>query len=366
MKKIVVLGLLISFLFSCSILSVDKRRYRKGFHVSWNKNIQKSEPLEKGEKIVQQELVASNDQTTESSSSGRMKSTLKVRSEVVLAKDEKRNSIKKSRIVYYKSRKEVAKKQNVYKVISKNQKKTKTKVRCLEQKEQQTSALYYFLLSGIVPFIALQRKRGYTAAKWASENKLKAQGALALGSFAAVFSSFFLGNILQWETSGAMLLAPASLMTAGLLINAQKHKGNRLLKNRLSISLLNIGTTFGGFFAGANIPSLLSVPGEVDDPTILNPAGVFALTILLIVFIAAGLYLVAILSCSIACGGSGILALVVLFGGSYLVLFLGLLGFANVYRRESQKGESMIGKSALRALIGIIIIAIAILILSSL
>lgn len=38
MKKVILLSLLFSFLFSCSTVHIEKRRYRKGFHVSLNKH----------------------------------------------------------------------------------------------------------------------------------------------------------------------------------------------------------------------------------------------------------------------------------------------------------------------------------------
>jgi cation transport ATPase len=49
MKKVILFGLLFSFLFSCSTVHIEKRRYRKGFHISLNKhnsNVQEKPALE--------------------------------------------------------------------------------------------------------------------------------------------------------------------------------------------------------------------------------------------------------------------------------------------------------------------------------
>ena len=80
MKKIVVFGVLISFLISCSVLHVEKRRYRKGFHVSWNKKNKTSED-EKIEDVASKnefEVKASQSVAKESSKTESLGNKIKI------------------------------------------------------------------------------------------------------------------------------------------------------------------------------------------------------------------------------------------------------------------------------------------------
>lgn len=72
---------------------------------------------------------------------------------------------------------------------------------------------------------------------------------------------------------------------------------------------------------------------------------------MLILALLGALYGLAVLSCTIACNGYGVLAVVLMVGGGYLVSFLTVLGITNAFRRESQRNDSMIKKSLLAALI---------------
>ncbi len=366
MKKGILLTLLLSFLFSCSTVHIEKRRFRKGFHVSWNKNKQSNE--EKGH----EDAVFKNENTGNASATKTIqlqsveKKSIKVKPEKVRLKSVKKTTNIKNRSNQFK-RKPTSK----TKIDSGEDRSTTSRNKEHRLKEdvskKNKSALYYLFLLGLVPLIAFQKKSGFKLSRWASKNKTKAQVLVGVSTFLAVASSFGLGNILQWQTSSAMLVAPVSLVAASVFINAKKvGKDSRLFKNRFSYTLLNVGTTFGSFFAGTNLPALLSSPGYSEDPMILHPAVSVILILLLTILLVIALYGVAVLSCAIACNGAGVLAVIVLLGGVFLALFLASLGYVNTFRRESERGKSFAGKAAKTALIILLIAVLAMLVLGTL
>jgi hypothetical protein len=154
MKKIVVLGLLISFLISCSVLHVEKRRYRKGFHVAWNKKNKSSDNKEsievankgKDEERIASVDLASSDKETVSSIKVDRRKTDRVPLEEVAAY--KRRAEKFSHKPSKTMKVGLVQKADRLQRVAGN-----TKFR--EQREGEgTNALYYFFLLGLVPVIA--------------------------------------------------------------------------------------------------------------------------------------------------------------------------------------------------------------------
>ena len=177
-----------------------------------------------------------------------------------------------------------------------------------------------------------------------------------MSSLVAVASSYFLGKILQWETSNTMLIVPVLVMASSALIYHKNRKEGNLFNNRLAYSIFNVGTTFGAFYAGTNSPALLNSPGVTEDPMIMNPFLGFLLFLLVLIALSAAFVAIAALSCSLSCGGMEVLAVVALFGGGFLVLFLGVLAAKNIFRKESQIDENLAGRAALTAIITMLVV----------
>ena len=163
-------------------------------------------------------------------------------------------------------------------------------------------------------------------------------------------SSYVLGSILGLNISTGIFAIPLILGLASLAINSKKvKKENHLLKNRVSFSLLNVGSLFGSFALGAQATELASF----SDPHIIHPALIALIILLLVVVLVASLYGLAVLSCVIFCNVTtalgGVAAIAVFFSGTYLVTFLFSLGILTAFRRESQVGQSFLKKSAIVA-----------------
>ncbi len=366
MKKVILLALLFSFLFSCSTMHIEKRRYRKGFHVSWNANKQSNQEKGHEDALFNKEITDNASATNTIQLQSIEKKSIKVTPE-----NDKVKRIKNAINTKYRSKKFRRKPTSQAKIDSGKEESTTIKAKKHQLKKdvstKNKSAIYYLFLLGLVPLIAFQKKSGLKISRWASQNKTKARVLVGVSTFLAVASSFGLGNISQWQTSNVMLVAPALLVAASLFINAKKvGKESRLFKNRFSFTLFNLGTTFGSFYAGASVSALLSVSENTEDPMILNAFTAIILVILLSILLVVALYGLAALSCTIACSGYGIAAVAVMIGGSFLLLYLASLGYANIFRRESERGKSFSGKAAKTALIIILITGLAMVVLGAL
>lgn len=366
MKHLIAILILVAFLFSCSSLHVEKRRYSKGFYVSWNDKYKGLEKNKDESSIIKAMSTLEETPTSITSKNARRSfSPSQQELQTTLTTTGTSEKIPVVKNILPKRANRVSRKTKIYKGSIGNDRAVVARVKKESKRNTSTSGYYYFLLLGIVPILALQKNRGRKAAKWAAKNQTKAQGLIVLSTLVGLAASFTLGNLLPFDISQGMIAAAISLAIASLGIYKRKReKENRLFKSRLSFTLLNIGTYFGSFAAGAANIGRISISDPSNPLVIDSPALAVLLVIILIAALIMAISAIAFLSCTIACSGYGVLAVIVFIGGSYLATFLASLGLLSVLRRESQIGQPIAKKAALFGLIALGILALAYLVLS--
>ncbi len=202
--------------------------------------------------------------------------------------------------------------------------------------------LLSFAFPFLVPFLS-GRKKQLSIQHWAKDNVGKARWAIAGLTFLGGGSSFFLGDFFSWhalpELIPLSLTALCGASAVYMTSNDRNIKTKALIGVTASSSLLL-------FACGMNDDTVY-----VEDTTILPWWAITLLMILTVAAVAGGVILVASLACSLACASvSGWIVFLVLYGGLFLVIFLGLLAAFNLFRRQSQRGQSFAGKAALWAL----------------
>jgi hypothetical protein len=366
MKKLIAISLLIIVFFSCSNLRIEKRRYNKGLFVSWaNKNYNHESSKDTSEnKYASKKGVSSIKKIDVKTNPSELENTVVLNSTPNHQKNSTNNdySEKESTIKSRKVTKSFIKKDVN---ISSNKENIKNEYSNLVETKNNTNfnGLLYFLSLIFVPLFARKSNTSFKIATWASKKKLQSRTLIGAATTTALISSFGLGYITQLEVSPYMFLISASLGASSILLYTNEVTSlSKSTKNKLSFSLLNIGTYFGSFAAGSSnsfLNNLLSIP---EDPLILHPFIVFILTVLLLVLLLVSLYAVIILSCTIACNGYAVAAVAFLLGGGYLALYLFFLSLLNLHRKESQKEHDFNKKSSKLALISVGILSLMVLI----
>jgi hypothetical protein len=351
MKKVIVLFLLITTIYSCSSLRIEKRRYNKGFFVSFtNRNCTSETAKDSSENSSSNNLKQKKLETKNTNSVNEINGILPLDNNTIVTSNISAHTPQKTHYKRISHSKHSEKSKNT---ISTENKKIKSESIVTNDTgtKSRFNGLLYFLSLIFVPFFAKKNNTSLKVSKWASKNKLQSRTLIGIATTTAILSSFGLGYISQFDIDPYMFLIPASIGVGSVLLyTSDVNFLNKPTKNKLSFSLLNVGTYFGSFAAGSSnsfLNNLLSIP---EDPFIINPALAFILTAILIVAFAFSLYALAIISCQIACNGYGVLAVIVLFGGGYLASYLFSLGLLEIFRRKSQENDSFKSKAALLGL----------------
>jgi hypothetical protein len=330
---------------------MEKRKYRKGFHISWNKR-QKTEKT--GDKT--EYLVANQPEKDRKSA---INSTHPDQKSLTAAWNEEKSSVTHS---IQKGSSENGNNQqhvNLEDKTDSNSSLHTMRISELEKSKKNTtkhSGYLYLLTAMATPFLAFNKKRNYKLASWANSDQRNAQWIIGISTTIAFFSSYLLGRILNVEVPEQTL--PAALALAGT--GGALYFASKSLNGRVSGSmLLNSGAYFGTFTLGA-----MHVMQEPESPYVMSTGLIILFTFLLSLGLVISWYLIAGLSCTIACNGYGIAAVAVLLGGAFLTSFLFMLGILNVYRKKDQVEQSFVKKAALYALIVIAVGALLVLMLS--
>lgn len=326
---------------------MEKRKHRKGFHISWNKKQRSSNKKSSEEPILLSSKQKSTEDLVPTNRDGQSVSEVTVSNQIkeqpVLAESQHNkktiHSVKAKRTNRLAETNAASNSENA------------------QKNNKSSHSGYLYLLSVLaIPFAVFNKKRNYNVASWASEHRKKAQWIIGLSTATAFLSSYLIGRLWHFDTPELSLpIAMAMAGSGGATYLLSKSTRGRITGGMM----LNLAANFGSFTLGTMRSTL-----ETDSPYIMHVALIILLTLALtLLFIASG-YLIAGLSCSLACNGYEFAAVALLVGGSYLISFLFMLGILNVYRKKGDEGRSFAKTAALTALIIIAAIAVLILILS--
>lgn len=328
-------------------MHIEKRKFRKGFHISWNKK-QRSPQKE----IPDQTLVSSSKKEGfEVKSTQRKIAEAKpdvTQNEVSLIKPlSNKTTSSNNTMLKGQEKKEIS---SVKSLSAQKEKRTK-------KNEGSNHSGYLYLLAALgIPILAINKKRNYDLSSWASENQQKARWIIGAGTATAFLSSYFVGRLWHFDIPEHSL--PIALVLGGT--GGATYLLSRSNRGRITGGMmLNLAANFGSFTLGTMRPTL-----ESESPYIMHPALMVFLTLALILLLIGSSYLIAALSCTIACNGYGFAAAAVLIGGLYLVAFLFMLAILNVYRKKGDEERSFAKTAALTALIVIAALALLVLVLA--
>ena len=212
-----------------------------------------------------------------------------------------------------------------------NKKLTQTVLRTINNK---VNGLWFFLLLLGFPLIFI-KKNGYTVAKWGSQNVKKAQFLIGVFSVLGLLSSFFLGNIFDFNITKAMFVVPVVLGVGSLVVEKVKTK-QLFFKNKLAITMLTTSSLFLAFSAGNNASFQLFKFSNFME---IHPiVGIFLILIIL-AFVAVSIYIIVILACALSCAGATGLAAVVLLGGIGGMLLLAIFSIFQIIQGITKPDE---------------------------
>lgn len=344
------LTLTLAVITGCGV-HMEKRKHRKGFHMSWNKLHRSTTPNTNSRLADSHHRLRAN----EDIASTQLEYVTPGDISMLKEKDQERNNTTSS------TSHETAKATAVERNIQPDQElqfKEEKQIRTAHQtKTTQHSGTLFFLSMLAIPFLALRKNRNYRLALWAATNKRKAQWGIGLSTTLAFLSSYLLGRLFHFETPDLML--PAALITtvtgAGLFIF-----GKRNFISRIAGALLfNSGIFAGSFMLGASRETI-----DVLSQSSASDAGQVLLVVILFLLYLAAIYGLAILSCELACSGYGFAAVAVFFGGAYLGAFVIFLVINNFWPYDDDTKQSIAKRSALQALIPVGILLVAFLLLA--
>lgn len=327
--------LTIGVISGCGV-HMEKRKHRKGFHISWNKNHRSVRSNSPSETLSADRKVTSKDSPL-----------LKERESVTSIHQiqEHQNFEKKDRasISGKVLNNSTTIEQTSLSQIEKVEEKLSNKG-IVRTKKQRNHSSYLYLVSMLAfPFLALNRKRNYRFASWAATNKRKAQWGIGLGTTVAFLSSYFLGRIWNFDTSHFGVEISLILGSIGGIIYVLSQK---ISLKTLGSMILGSGAYFGAFTLGTMRANMHFMSDSQLGGIVLA-----LLTILLVAALLGSLYGIAILSCELSCNGYGFAAGALLIGGSYLVSFLFMVGIFNIWRPDLKGDGTIAKKAALWALV---------------
>jgi hypothetical protein len=238
-------------------------------------------------------------------------------------------------------------------------------------------------LSGLLAaaLLTITGKRSRTISRWASANPWKARGIIAGSQIAAALGALVAGNNLYEHgmmISEAVRNSAITFFATSAILYPSAHSRLRLFKptfirkkihdialftsgtllmvslgNNYSISpernspVSNASFSIENFkYPASCLPVMLkdfSAPAERQDQPGKMSVAVKIVLLLLAIGAFVGLsYLLALLSCSIACGGSEGLAYIVFFGGEIGLLVLLILSIKGIFgKHKKQKKPSL-------------------------
>ena len=338
--------LVLSVLFlstACSNFHMEKRRYNKGFHISFNKN-----RLKKNTDSNEKETLA-EDKTSNKSSEFIVKNSSELaltKTDAIEAPLDAANESNTIQASHSKSKPthSVDEVEDAIKDVSETTAAIITSRGAASKSTEKSgvNALWYFAIIGVLPVLFDTKQQSINISLWASTNVSKAK--VAMGGLYALgaVSSFLLGDIWQPVLEDWMLIVPLTLAGSILVADAvKKEKKSGFLTRKLSYAAVNTSSFFGTLAMGAQ--SKLNVLQLMDPETQagLGQGAAAFISVLLVLAMVAAILGVAMIACNLSCSGYGILALIVMAGGAFLVLFLGTWGILGAVRGRERNSDNL-------------------------
>lgn len=357
MRSISIL-LLLAILTGCSNLRIEKRRFRKGFHVHWTKKQRSSSKkqdysLKKTNEFNPDSL---NVATLETNAAQKIKTPEKQS----IIPIRKRQKVKSNRKIYKASqhRKQTTLAQET--TAARSKKASIEQSSPLQKQKERSSylALLFFTLAGVAPLLMFNSKN-HKHSVWAAKNPRKARHRIAGLQLGILSVSALMGEILHLPISQEMGIIAGT--TAGLsyvALNLSKKK-NVFGQNRTRLffmNLFNFSGAFGAFSLGnigvlSNPSRILNwsatsgmtelPPNDHDGPFVLPTAVAVILLVLLIILLVFMAGYTIILACALTCIDQIILALLVAFSGSVTFTFLSIVSVKSIFKRKSDADEKL-------------------------
>ena len=335
--KTLALALAMILLYGC-VSSIEKRRYRKGYHFSHKSNVKTKE---KETELVRQEEKVSTEFIPEK--------------EMTLANDHASIALNKEHLRSERTKREISLKEELVVPSKKESAKTisvpQSKKHISEkgiasQKEEKASGLWYFLSLLIVPFVG-KFKGANNVTRWAQKNKIPSRLFITGLNVVGIGAGYGMGYLADLEIENWMSAIPFvfGLWGYGLSINnAPAHQ--KVQKKRQGLALFSIAALFGSFALGCS-----AVPDMGDGESIVHPALAAFLFVLLLAIYVFSIIFVFALSCSVACESTAAAGAAIMFGGTFILTFLFAVTVMNLFRTEDERGKSFAEKAAIIALI---------------
>ncbi len=335
-KSIILFAILLTVL-GCQSLHIEKRIYRKGYTVFWNKrlpsNESKSEKLVLKQKGNQSKLPKNDDSRkdaltkTETDSGSDSLSTpleiLTIHSQPNIVNHE----VNEEKTVY--------KEQDI--MASTNKTDTNSKIESAI-KQKSPWLLLTFGVAFLFPLMARDSRRRKMR-KWASKNVRQAQFAIGVLTVVSSGIAYYLGGFFSEFIHISLL--PIAFTTVGCFSILHLYSKKPRVKSNALIGI-NMASSAGMFAVGAAQEPL------ANDPMILPIWVIIFLLLVLIVFMLAAMAAIGFLSCHISCStGQTTLASIVLIGGWGIVLFFGFWAIFSLFKRESQREKSYVKRALL-------------------
>lgn len=368
MKKSLLILITISIAYSCGTLSIEKRRYNRGFYVNWNK----APKQENSQEIANNTLII-KDQDTDQANIDTARQLLAVAIEKETIDDSNILTTRSKSIVMNSDSKHEHQKKNVLKdrdsaPISVKVTQSYGSVRSIQkvemkQKPSTISSNWFYTIFTTLPLMIIFRKRVSRIARWSSDNKKQSRILIASLIGISGMSSFALGTLLGSDSNGTSTLTSIGVFAlAGLLNSLRLNSGLNFMKNKFSFALFGMSGAFTFFGLGAKYgSSVLLGSGNDGGELALHPGLVFLFTLLLVAALILVLGLVASLACNIACYGSEALAAVVFLGGTFLAVMFFAYAIQYVFRKKDQQTDAFWKNAAIAGLLILLVILLVVL-----
>lgn len=353
-KQHLLLLILTSILISCGVFTLEKRVYRKGFYVSWNKKASSN-----SHKTVEQANISKNELETVTVPTYREEKQVSIQTEEGFSKVDTHENLQRPHP------QDIAPKILNDQPIpfgEKKQPNTHFKKKAVQISNHSNFIpnqwLYGMLL---VPFMLYPFGVQQSIARWAQRNFRTTRVVLVFSSIFAAFLCLFLGNRLQFQYSPFVAGTSVFGLGLGILLFRKSKRGNDPIKMRkqrtLGINLINVSAYLSLFgLGGSHVLQEASgfskwnhfqLLANEETPTLVHSTGeivaiIFATIILLIIISLFTAYA----ACILACSGFNVLAVIVAFFGLFTAVFLGALLFLLAYKKTTDEN----GKLAKKAL----------------
>ncbi len=329
------------FTISCnSSLTVEKRQYRQGYYVSFSTKYDQSKMKSSTPNHFSQNLKVH----TKAVSPNNIEAVESVDTTAFFENPvETKNTILKQHESIKQSKQEV---NNQKVTISPSVKNSITKTK--ENKNNFKWAIAFSAIAGLFSLtLALRKGRSKKISRWANKNKTKARIALVFSHGLLSSCAYFMGKLMADNhifTSDLMMKASLGLGIASIAAYPFKKSQNKFFKHsyfkqKMADSLIILSTflsvlSFSSDHHKKNMEQISNpMSQQISGVTINNvdettsdekkeghlgaQIGLFLLLTIAVCFAAAG---ISVLSCSLACSGNELGALVLFMGGGYALL----------------------------------------------